>query len=51
MDYLIQLDGGILIAFGSEKGNIFLMQDWEEHPKQTQVKNNMDLIMIHDIQF
>ena len=51
MDCLSQQEGSTLLAFGSEKGNIFLRQDWEELPKLFQAKHNMDPIKIHDIQF
>ena len=33
MDCLSQQEGSTLLAFGSEKGNIYLRQDWEELPK------------------
>ena len=40
MDCLTQQEGSTLLAFGSEKGKIYLRQDWEESGKNYCCKNS-----------
>jgi len=51
MDCLSQQEGSTLLAFGSEKGNIFLRQDWEELPKNFEPKDSGKDSKIMDLKF